>query len=435
MLLVGYYVRKAIKWLLFVNCSTKIESIQFMKKSMAAPEFPPSPLVELQAVANAGNQWVALLLRIDAQDAKRAADPGADLHAIFSSADLLAALAPLDCIVLVDTPAILTPSLLALMPPNRVLFAIAASTLAQPAACRTVAALQESGYRILIDGVVPAGVTVAPTLRAVSVDVDVAESNCADAALAPGAQLALFGPHLARGVDSAAQLAQCAQAGFGWFSGAYPLHPAPSDEPDDGSSRKRMLSLLGLLAVDAGTRELENLLKQDPALSYHLLKLVNSAAFALSTPITSFAQAIGLLGRRQLQRWLQLLLFARQRADGLPNPLLPIAALRAAQMESLCRQSGGDADAQELAFMLGVFSLLDVLLDMTMADIAAALKLAPDIGAALVERRGALGRMLKLVETPVPTQAELGELSLTPAHWFSSQLHAYHWAIQVSRNL
>ncbi len=265
------------------------------------------------------------------------------------------------------------------------------------------------------------------TLRAVAHD-------CADA-VPPAPLLQLFGPHLARGVHSAARRAACTKAGFDWFSGDYPLHPAPADEPDDGSANKRLLKLLGLLAADADTCDIETQLKQDPALSYHLFKLVNSAAFALSTPITSFAQAIGRLGRRQLQRWLHLLLYARRRADGLPNPLLPVAALRAAQMESLCKQQGGDRNAQDLAFMIGVFSLLDVLLGISMAEIAAALYLEPDVAAALVERGGALGRMLALVETPAPTAAALQAADISPARWWHSQLHAYHWAIQVSRNV
>jgi EAL and modified HD-GYP domain-containing signal transduction protein len=388
---------------------------------MAAPESTPLPLVDMQAAANAGNQWAALTLRLDG-------DAGAAWQAIFSSPDLLSAIAPLDCVLLIATPAILTPALLALMPPSRVMFAIGAGALADGAACRTIAALQQQGYRILIDGAAPDGVAGAPGLGTVSLD-------CGAGVPVPGALAALFGPHLARGVHTAAQYEACAKAGFGWFSGDYPIHPALSSEPDDGTSRKRMLSLLGLLAVDAGTREVETELKQDPALSYQLLKLVNSAAFALSTPITCFAQAIGLLGRRQLQRWLQLLLFARQRADGLPNPLLPVAALRAAQMESLCKQGGGEREAQDLAFMIGVFSLLDVLLGMPMAEIVGALQLAPDSAAALTGRGGTLGKMLKLVETPAPSRADLQEARIAPAQWWQSQLHAYHWAIQVSRNL
>jgi EAL and modified HD-GYP domain-containing signal transduction protein len=315
------------------------------------------------------------------------------------------------------------------MPSNRVNFAVAAGALADPANCRHLAALQEEGYRVLVDGAAPDGVTIPPTLRAVSRD-------CAeDFVGALGSLPVLFGPHLARGVHSAAKLEECANAGFGWFSGDYPIHPAPSHDPDDGSSRKRLLSLLGLVAADAETSEIETLLKQDPALSYHLLKLANSAAFSRGAPITSFAQAISVLGRRQLQRWLQLLLYTRQRADGLANPLLPVAALRAAQMESLCKQGGGDRDAQDTAFMVGVFSLLDVLLQIPMQEIVAALNMARDTAAALLERRGPLGRMLKLVETRSPTLADLREADIAPSRWWQSQLHGYHWAIQVSRNL
>ncbi|WP_229507968.1 HDOD domain-containing protein [Massilia sp. Dwa41.01b] len=146
---------------------------------------------------------------------------------------------------------------------------------------------------------------------------------------------------------------------------------------------------MALLARDADSRELELLLKQDPVLSFHLLKLVNSAAFAVNTQITSYAQAIAVLGRRQLQRWLQLLLYARAAADGAPNLLLPLAALRAGQLEILCKADGGERDDQDLAFMTGAFSLLDRLLGMPMAAILADLQLPAHVEAALLWREGA----------------------------------------------
>ena len=396
---------------------------------MAAPE-SPLPLVEMQAAANAGNQWVALTLRIDAD----APDQATAWQAVFATPALLTAIGPFDCVLLLPTPAILTPSLLALLPANRVMFAIAGDALQDAAARRAMAALQEEGYRILIDGPAPANVSVPPGFGAISRD-------CTDG-VPPGPPLPpLYGPHLARGVNSGARRAACAAAGFGWFSGEYAIHPAPPGnrgnpgDRDDGSSRKRLLSLLGLLAVDADTRDIETLIKQDPALSHHLIKLVNSAAFASSTPIANFHQAIGRLGRRQLQRWVQLLLYARQAEDGLPNLLLPLAATRAAQMESLVGQLGGDRDAQDAAFTIGVFSLLDVLLGIPMEEIVAALKLAPDHAAALHGRRGQLGRLLALVETPAPTLADLQAAGIAPPHWWQSQLHACHWAVQVSRSV
>jgi len=220
---------------------------------------------------------------------------------------------------------------------------------------------------------------------------------------------------------------------MGWFSGPYARRRTA--DAGDGTSRKRLLSLLGLLAQDADSRELETVLKQDPALSYHLLKLVNSAAFGFTNPIHNFGQAINVLGRRQLQRWLQLLLYARPQQDGLPNLLLPEAARRAAQMEALCRALGGDRDRQDLAFVVGVFALLDELLAMPMADIVAALTLDLDVVGALLDRAGPFGAMLALVEQPVPDPAAIAALGLAPEQFWDSQLQGWRWAIQVSRTI
>ena len=415
-----------MKWLLPIIISTKITEPTNSKMPMAASDTTPFPLVEMQAVANAQNEWLALIVRVGG-DAY-----GTALHQVFGAPDLLTAIAPLDCIVPLASPALLTPALLALMPSNRVIFAINAGVLADPALLKQTLALHDEGYRVLLDGQAGESIKLPPALRAVALDCS------AGLPVVRGGQyqvLSLFGPHLAYGVNSAARFADCAGAGFEWLAGNWPLHPSPSAKPHDGTSRKRLLALLGLLARDAESRELEQLLKQDPALSYHLLKLVNSAAFALSTQITSFGQAINLLGRRQLQRWLQLLLYARQQPDGMANPLLPLAALRAAQLECLCKLQGGEREDQDLAFMTGVFSLLDVLFGMPMEDIVGALGLAPAAAEALLLREGRLGQQLRLVEEGLAAPEQLAALGIDHTQWWQSQLHAYHWAIQVGRNL
>jgi EAL and modified HD-GYP domain-containing signal transduction protein len=162
---------------------------------------------------------------------------------------------------------------------------------------------------------------------------------------------------------------------------------------------------------------------------------VNSAAFSSGTHISSFGQAISRIGRRQLQRWLQLLLYARAHPDGPPNLLLPIAARRGAMLEALCKLDGCGRDEQDLAFMTGVFSLLDRLFRMPMAELLRDLKLPPEVEAALLAREGQLGQRLRLCETPGLSHAVLMGAGVDSLAWWQSQLNAYHWAIQVARNV
>jgi EAL and modified HD-GYP domain-containing signal transduction protein len=261
--------------------------------------------------------------------------------------------------------------------------------------------------------------------------------DCTLDAPAPGTMPALSGPHLAYGVATRARLRACQAAGCGWFSGAYMLEAADDAhlDGDDGTSRRRLLAMLALLARDADACEIECQLKQDPGLCYHLLKLVNSAAFSCGTPVTGFGQAINRIGRRQLQRWLQLLLYAHPHPDGEANLLLPLAALRGAALEALCKRDGGDRDAQDLAFMAGVFSLLDRLFHMPMVALLRDLGLPPHVEAALLRREGRLGQRLRLLEAEAPTEALLDGAGVDAGNWWQDRLQAYHWAIQVARNV
>ncbi|WP_436267336.1 HDOD domain-containing protein [Pseudoduganella sp. LjRoot289] len=376
-------------------------------------------------MSNAQNEWVALSFQVSAQ-----ADAGAVLAAlqsVFGYPDLGAALAPLDYIVALPELSQFDVSQLAFLPSGRTIIRIPAVACAQPEVQAKCKRLAEAGYRLMVEG--EAGVHAGQCgMRSLAYD-------CADTLPSELTMLTMAGPHLALNVDSQARLEACRAAGFTLFSGDFARHPERHNSVADGTSRKRLLALLGLLARDADSRELEILLKQDPALAYHLLKVVNSAAFAPKSTIHSFGQAINVLGRRQLQRWLQLLLYARQQEDGGGNALLPLAAVRAARMEALAKARGADRDQQDMAFVAGVFSLLDVLLDMPMTDIVSALSLDLDVVMALLDRTGTMGDMLKLVEHDMPDSSALHDLGIDhETHW-RSLLLACHWAIQVSRNL
>ena len=377
------------------------------------------PLVGIKPVANAQNHWVGLALQ------PSAALPAEVLQALLCCPES-EQLGSLDYFLPLSDPLALEPAALDNLPVARMLCTVPAASLADAAVQQRCHALSERGLRLLVDG--DAGLVAAQAgVRGLDVSVT-------DGLPAPLAMMTLPGPHLARNTDGAPHIEACRRAGFTLFCNELP-RPQVSEQ-GDGTTRKRLLALLGLLAQDADSRELEALLKQDPALSYQLLKLVNSAAFAPnSNPIHNFGQAINVLGRRQLQRWLQLLLYARGQGDGPANPLLPLAALRAAQMEALCKLRDGDRDAQDQAFLVGVFSLLDVLLAMPMTEVVAALNLDLDVVSALLDRAGPLGDMLHLVEMHQPQSSALRDVGIDNETYWRSLLQAYHWALQVSRNV
>jgi EAL and modified HD-GYP domain-containing signal transduction protein len=124
--------------------------------------------------------------------------------------------------------------------------------------------------------------------------------------------------------------------------------------------------------TDGETSQIEDVFKDNPDLSLNLLRLVNSAATGSKTHIHSLAHAISVLGRKQLQRWLQVLLFTLSSAPAaeFPSPLLVLAATRGKLMELIAAAlKPDDRDFQDRAFMTGILSLVNALLGMPMPEI------------------------------------------------------------------
>jgi len=210
---------------------------------------------------------------------------------------------------------------------------------------------------------------------------------------------------------------------------------------DADTTRLKLLKLLSLVVQDADTREIEEIFRQEPKLSYNLLRLVNSVAVGPKTPITGFNQAITVLGRRQLQRWLQLLIYANQFGQaGQPNPLLQLAAARGKCLEGMISALAPLPeidDPGEAAFMTGIFSLLDTLLHLPLAEVLTAVPLAPSIAAALARHEGPLGQLLKVLVDGDAGRHEaaadtLKSLGVSPELHLAAQVGAYTWASRIT---
>ncbi|MEK6662964.1 MAG: EAL domain-containing protein [Pseudomonadota bacterium] len=205
---------------------------------------------------------------------------------------------------------------------------------------------------------------------------------------------------LAEKVESREQFEHCMQIGFHFFQGYYFAKPVILTGKRAEPSTIALFKLLSLVLDDASGEDLEGAIKGDSNLTYNLLKLVNSVGSGASQKIDSLAKAIILIGRRQLQRWLQLLLYTINDKGQTSNPLMLLAATRAKMLEILCRcMNNQDTAMQDRAFITGSFSLLDTLLSMPMVDVMAQLSMHEEVKLALIERTGLLGQLLTLVES------------------------------------
>jgi EAL and modified HD-GYP domain-containing signal transduction protein len=243
---------------------------------------------------------------------------------------------------------------------------------------------------------------------------------------------------LAEKIDDHEQAELCQELGFDLFQGYYYAKPVILTGKRADPSKLALLRLLGLVLSDAETKEIEQVFKHDPSLSYKLLRLVNSVALGLPQRIDSLHHAIVILGQRQLQRWLQLLLFVPSSGQT-DNPLLQLAATRGKLMELLSAvQAPQDKGYQDRAFIAGILSLLDTLLGIPMVEIAEQISLAPDVRQALLERQGVLGGLLELTEkTELGDFDGAGELlessGLKVGDLLQAQMASMNWANDLAQ--
>jgi EAL and modified HD-GYP domain-containing signal transduction protein len=222
--------------------------------------------------------------------------------------------------------------------------------------------------------------------------------------------------------------------GVKWVGGDWCMAPPPKALGPQAASRALALQLVQKVANDADTHEIEALLRQDPTLSYHLLRLVNSLGMGASRKVTSFSQAILILGRAQLRRWLNLMLFAARQGDVRSNMLLARVAVRARALELLAKTAGLDRTQQEQAFMTGMFSLIGVLFGMPLSEVLAPLALSDTVQDALLRYEGDVGAMLSLLEAAEKGQfdgiaARLESLHIEPGQFNEAIVEANAWML------
>jgi len=245
---------------------------------------------------------------------------------------------------------------------------------------------------------------------------------------------------LAEKVENPEIARNCIALNFQMLQGFYFAKPEIISGKRIDPSKLSLLKLLLLVVKDSEVSDIENELKYQPGLSYNLLRMVNSAASGLPSTINSIKRAIMIIGRKQLQRWVQILLYAaKQRDGGSSDALMLTATVRGKLLESIAiADRPHDKNHQDRAFMVGVLSLLDTLLGMEMSELIGTLSIQKDMSEALLTRRGPLGYQLALIEAYEKGETEivssmLAELGFLSMEEFTRlELEAAAWANRIT---
>ena len=308
---------------------------------------------------------------------------------------------------------ILFGDLIEALPQHLVALEILESVKPTPEVLARCQQLHDLGFMLAVDDVIEVNESSRPLLALADIiKVDIQNME-ADRLRAVVEQLKPFGKKLlAEKVETAEQLSLCQSLGFDLFQGYFFAKPTLIVGKKLNPSQLVLIRLLGLVFEDADTTAIEAAFKTEPGLTVNMLRLTNSVACGLSINVTSLRHAITILGRRQLQRWLQLLIFTTPKGgmQGV-NPLLQLAATRGRVMELLAeRVVPRNREFADHSFMVGIMSLMPTLLGIQMADILGQLPVALRVKQALMDYAGQHGLMLRLVEaTEQPDSSALEE--------------------------
>lgn len=261
------------------------------------------------------------------------------------------------------------------------------------AACRL---LKAKGYLLALDDFVYEE-RYAPLLALVDIiKVDVLATNLEeqqsliDQLACPGLSF------LAEKVETREVFQQAMEMGYAYFQGYFFSRPEIVTGRDVPGFKLYYLQILQEIhQPELNFKQLEKIIKRDMSLSYKLLRYINSAYFGRRNQVTSIKQALALLGEKEVKKWASLVVLVSMAQDK-PEELVTQAIVRAKLCESLAA-SVGLAHRVEDLFIMGMFSLIDAILDRELAEVLEELPIASDIKVALLDGNNSLHKVYQYV--------------------------------------
>lgn len=285
---------------------------------------------------------------------------------------------------------------LELMAPQRTVLEVLRSIPASEAVIERCQSLRSQGYKIALDNPQLNADTQALIDCADYIKIDVQSVSMAELCKlftnfnAPKVRVVV------EKVETEAQFESCKKVGFKYFQGYYFSKPETFSAKVINASFDSVLNILNKVSQDADNTEIESGFKRDAALSFKLLRYINSVGFGLSCEVQSINHALTILGRNQLYRWLTLLMVTA--GENSTPPALMKTSITRGRLTELLGEGYFEKTDRDNLFIVGVFSLLDAILKMPIDQVLEKIQLPEAVTEALMNRQGVYGPFLELTE-------------------------------------
>lgn len=244
-------------------------------------------------------------------------------------------------------------------------------------------------------------------------------------------QVALLRPYnvklIAEKVETHNAYQDCFDLGCDYFQGFFFCYPVMLTRKSLPSNKLVILNMITKLhEPDISSDELEKILVQDIALSYKLLRYINSASFSLRREVDSIKEAIILLGMDNLKNWVSLIMMSNI-IDSKPTELIVTGMIRGKMCELLAENKHPEIMHQ--MFIIGLFSVLDALMDQPLIDLLDNVTLSTPVKLALLDKTGIQGEIYQhVLQYEKCNWDEINNLNANADEYTQSYLNAVNWA-------
>ena len=316
------------------------------------------------------------------------------------------------------------------LPHQRVVIEILESVIPDGDMMNRLRDLRSKGYKIALDDFVCTDPAMAFLEVADYVKLDLMAMDWPAIEAAVAKMRAYPVKLIAEKVETLEQFERAKALGFDHFQGYFFCRPQNVRGRQIPVNRVAAIHLLTQLnKADIKMSELETAISQNVSLSYKLMRYINSAMVGLQRRVESIRHATVMIGLEKMRIWASLIVFSS--FDETPKDVIVTGAVRARMCQEVA--SLRKYPQPERFFLVGLFSVLDAILDRPLEQVLPSLSLAPDITEALLEHKAQLGEVLDGVmayERRDWTEAQ-ASLGLTEDALQKAYLNSMAWSMRT----